>query len=1521
MSGSERKLQELMAGQLGIWHAQQLAPDSPVFNIAEYLEIQGGLDVDLFVRALRQTLDEAHAFRLRFREVDGVPQQYVSDAGEHPIHVVDVSAEPDPRAAAMEWMHAQVRRPASLHTGPLHSQAVLRLGPDLCYWLQCAHHLIADGYSGMPFTARLAQIYASLLAGEDPTAGALEPLAPLLDADRAYRTSAEFGQDRDYWLDVLADLPQSTGTAGSGKRRLPQPRIRHTEAIDSGAAMDLKAAARRLRTSLAGLMITAAAVYHHRVTGERDVILATPVLGRGKGELGIVGMTANVMPVRLTIDRDTSIADLVRQASRAVRDGLKHQRYRYEDIIRDLRLLDAGPLFGLTINVMSFAYPVRFGDCVTTAHHLSSGPVASLQLNVMHRFADGSIRVHGDVNPELHDQAAAEAATRRFMAVVDWLATAEPTEPVSRADLLTEAERHQVLTEWNATDRRLPRGLVPQLFQARAARTPDAVAVACGGDELSFAELDARANRLAHYLAAQGVGAESLVGLCLPRGVDALVALLAVWKAGAAYVPLDPEYPAERIAFMLSDSRASVLLGLAEILDELPLGRIRTVALDDPLVTGGLAGQPATAPKASPAAGQLAYVMYTSGSTGRPKGVAVTHGGLANYVLWAADSYGMAAGGGAPLHSSLAFDLTVTSMLVPLVSGSAVRISPVGGAEGLAELIRNNSEFGLAKVVPGHLPLLAELLADDKVAGASRRWIVGGEALQGADVRAWLKRAPDTVVVNEYGPTETVVGCCVHELMTGQEIPDAVPIGRPIANTRLYVLDEHLQPVPVGVPGELYIAGAQLARGYVNRPGLTAERFVACPFEPGTRMYRSGDLARWTADGQLVYAGRADEQVKIRGFRIELGEVQATIARHPGVAQATVVIREDTPGDKRLVAYLVPADDSAETTLLTAAAQEFTAERLPDYMVPSAVVALDALPLTANGKLDHKALPAPEHTAGESRSAATVQEELLCGAFAQVLGVASVGVDDNFFDLGGHSLLATRLASRVRALLGVELPIQVLFEVPTPAGLAAWVAGATPGRVPLTAATRPERVPVSFAQRRLWFLDRLEGPSTTYNASMAVPLTGSLDRQALAGAFRDVIERHEVLRTVLPELDGEPYQRILPVDEAGFEVTVTAVERDALDETVAATVAHTFDLATEIPLRAALLAVAPEEHVLVLLVHHIAGDGWSTGRLLRDLSQAYTARLAGEAPDWTELPVQYADYALWQRELLGAEHQPRAVLSRQVSHWRDALADAPEELALPADRLRPSVATHQGHAVELDMDGELHRDLRSLARERGVTLFMVLQAALAATLHRLGVGSDIPIGTAVAGRTDEALDDLVGFFVNTLVLRTDLSGDPTFTELLERVRTADLDAFAHQDVPFERLVEELAPARSRARHPLFQVMLSVQDHASAGGDASALELPGLQAGRPATSATVAKFDLDLSLSEVFDAEGAPAGIRGGIVGAVDLFEALTVQRIAGWLVHLMRQLVADPAARLSAVELLDPAERRVVVGEWNDTAV
>ncbi|MFG2379263.1 amino acid adenylation domain-containing protein, partial [Streptomyces sp. NPDC048504] len=1390
MAATVGEHRELTAGQLAVWYAQQLDPGNPVYNVGEYVEIRGPLDVDLLTQALRRTMDDAETARLRFRLVDGVPRQHLGDADDHPVEILDLTAEPDPRAAAEAWMLGRMRRPMDVLGGPLTRYAVIKVGPDRHYWLHCAHHLVMDGHSGRLFADRLAHNYTALVEGRDPQQDRIiEPIEVLLDQDLAYRSSPALAEDRAYWTGALSDLPHAKRSDGHRPRQLPRTPVRYRGEIDAEDSADLKLGARRLRTSLAGLTIAAAALYHHRMTDARDIVVGVPVLGRsGRRALAVPGMTSNILPIRLSVAESTTVGSLLRQITSQVRAATRHQRYRYEDMLRDLKLLGGVPLCDLVVNVMAFDYRLGFGDCTATTRNLANGPIDTLSFDVYDRLDGAGLQLDVDVHRGTRDLEPEEQICPRFGRILRGLVAAEHTDPLGRIDVLSERERARVLVEWNDTDSEAVTEPSPvRLWEARAARTPDAIV---DGTGMSCAELDGRADRLAHHLAEQQVGPESVVGLCTSRATDTIVATLAVWKAGGATLPVDPTLPAERIDRLLAEAGADLVLTGRDDPDHglpaLPWSRVRAIALDDPSLTEPLAG-PRTGPLDLLVPSRtLAQVVPTTDATGQPTCVGITHGALANHVGWAAD-----AAAGLPPQTAAPVDRTVLSALLPQA--------------------RTASE------------------APDGV-DAPAPWRTGGTG------------------------AEALVACCVHE--TGTVARDgSVRLGRPIANNRVYVLDAGLRPVAPGVPGELYLAGAGVARGLLGRAGATAERFVADPFAAdGSRMYRAGMRVRWTTDGELELPGGAAE------------------AEQHG---------QKPPTPQR------PTD------------------------------------------------------ADMGRSAADAREEALCALFAEVLELESVDVDDDFFDLGGHSLLATQLVSRIRSTLNVELPMRAVFETPTVVGLAGRLAGADQARVVLARRERPERVPLSFAQRRLWFLSRLEGPSATYNTPIVLKLSGRLDSAALKAAMRDVLGRHEALRTILPSEDGEPYQAVLGTEDLDWELTEVTV-RDSgrayeqlsrmtdlpepaasadgtLSELASAVVGaagHVFLLSAEVPVRAWLFRTErTDEHVLVVLVHHIAGDGWSMGPLARDISTAYTARCEGQTPTWDELPVQYADYALWQRELLGADDDPRSVLSRQVAYWRDALAGAPEELRLPTDRPRLPVASHRGRTAAFGVSAEVHARLLDLARAEGVTPFMVLHGALAVLLSRLGAGVDIPIGSAVAGRTDEALDDLVGCFVNTLVVRTDLSGDPAFTEVLRRVREAGLGAFEHQDVPFERLVEELAPQRSRARHPLFQVVLTMNDIAD-----GLMELPGLRAEMMSTARPAAKFDLDVMAGEAFDETGAPAGIRGSLTAAVDLFDEGAAQRIADRFVRALEELVTAPATRLSQVGVLAPAERAQVLTGWNDTA-
>ncbi|MFF9317179.1 amino acid adenylation domain-containing protein [Streptomyces sp. NPDC014735] len=1064
-----------------------------------------------------------------------------------------------------------------------------------------------------------------------------------------------------------------------------------------------------------------------------------------------------------------------------------------------------------------------------------------------------------------------------------------------------------------------PDATLPELFERQAALTPDRVAVVAGRAEIRYGDLDGRANRLARLLLARGVRPGDRVALVLGRSVDLPACLLAVLKCGAAYVPVDPAYPAERVADVLADAAPALVVAQTATRDRLPASGAARLLLDDPdgvRALAGLDGGTLTDAERGmpPHPASAAYVIYTSGSTGRPKGVVVTHANLSNFLADMGARFPLDGSDGWLAVTTIAFDIAALELYLPLVSGARVVLADRAAVLDPAELIAllHHHKVTIMQATPSLWRVLSAELSERDEVPVALRVLVGGEALP-ARLADDLRRIGETT--NLYGPTETTIWSTAARIDVG--VPDGPPpIGRPIANTRALVLDERLRPVPPGVTADLYLAGAGVARGYHGRSGLTAERFTADPFgPPGSRMYRTGDRVRRTRNGELVFVGRADGQVKVRGHRIEPSDVEAGLARHPDVDQAVVVARADAAGDRRLVAYVTSA--ATDTGRLPSAVRDFAAERLPEYMVPALVVVVDTLPLTANGKVDRRALPDPDFAggAGAGRSPATHREEILCGLFAEVLGLPRVGVDDDFFALGGHSLSASRLASRVRAVLGAELPIRTLFEAPTAAGLGARLDGADEARPALSRVDRPRSVPLSFAQRRLWFINSLEGPSAVYHLPSAHRLRRGTDRAALEAALGDVVERHEALRTVYPETVGEPRQLVLDPASARPPLRVVRSGPERLEAELRRAAAVPFDLAREVPLRAVLFEVDADESVLLLVFHHIASDGWSDGPFGRDLERAYASRCAKTAPDWAELPVQYADYTLWQRELLGGAADPASRFTAQLEYWREALRDLPEELKLPFDRPRPAVASRRGERIAWRIDAGLHARLAGLARENGGTLFMVVQAALSALFHRLGAGDDIPLGSAVAGRPDELLDDLVGFFVNTVVLRTDVSGRAGFRELLGRARTATLAALDHQDVPFEHVVEAVNPLRVQARHPLFQTMLVFQDVGETG-----LSLPALARTSEELGTGTAKFDLLFNISAHRSEERECAGMTGTVEYATDLFDRATVERILERLVLLLEAVAEDPDRPVASIDLLDDAERHQVLLGWNDTA-
>jgi amino acid adenylation domain-containing protein len=1504
----------LSYSQQRLWFLNQLEPGSPAYNISAMYRMRGQLNVAALEQTINEIVRRHDSLRTTFHNVDGSPVARI--APDLSLSLIPQNVAGADQAAREAELSRLARQEATtsfdLATGPLVRATLLRVGEEDHALVIVVHHIVGDGWSGTLIAGELAALYEAF-AHERPSP--LPELAVQYTDFAVWQRQWLAGEVRDrqvdYWRRQLSGAPAVLELPTDH----PRPAVQvhrgdvRTHVIPSALIERLTTVSQGEGATLFMALVAAFQILLSRYSGQEDLVVGSTVAGRGYAEAEpMIGFFVNTLALRGNLSGNPPFQEFLAQMKQVALDAYTHQDLPFEKLVEELqpeRSLSYNPIFQVLFGLQNM--PRRYFEASGLNVERSSIHQSTSILDMSwfaFPIADGMLlRVEYDI--DLFEGSTIERMIQQYQTLLEGI-VAHPESRIADLPLLSSAEKHQLLVEFNQTVREYPKNDLLHDFVARQAEaTPDSLALVVGEERLSYRELNQRANRVAHYLQKRGAGPETLVGIYCQRSAEMLVGILGVLKSGSAYVPLDPNYPKERIRFILEDANAPLVLTQNAIAGELEDFAGERICLDSDWQAISQESKSDPICAAQPA--NLAYVLFTSGSTGRPKGVAIEHRSVAIFVHWALEAFTPQELAGVLFSTSMCFDLSIFEMFAPLSSGGCVIL-----AENALYLpmLPGRNEVTLINTVPS---AIAELVHMGGVPDSVTTVNLAGEALSDTLVEQIYANTQVQRVYNLYGPTEDTTYSTYTLVPRGE----SVSIGRPLANSQAYVLDRNRKPAPLGVPGELYLAGDGLARGYYGRDDLTRERFVPNPFsaQPGARMYRTGDLCRYRLSGELDYLGRIDHQIKLRGFRIELGEIETVLDSHSGVRQTVVMAREDVPGDKRLVAYVVPSAEVADTVALVSELKAGIAKKLPEFMMPAAFVVLDAMPLSPNGKINRSALPVPELSRDEAEAYVaprTPLEEKLAESWSQVLRVSRIGIHDNFFALGGHSLLATQVVSRVRKWAKVELPLRAMFEAPTVAQLASRVEHLQTTEAPLPPVKRVPRdrpLPLSFAQQRLWFLNQLEPDSPYYNIPMALRLKGEVHHEPLKKALNEIICRHEVLRTTYVLEGDKPVQVVNPhltIDVPVLELTdVPAGQQEAKVRQLAIENGrHVFDLQVGPLMRADLLKLGETDHVLLLNFHHIANDGWSIWQFANELAPLYEAFREGKPPSLEELQVQYGDYAVWQQQWLQGD-----TIQRQLDYWTKQLAGAPETLELPTDHRRPAVLSLKGATEKAIFPKELTDQLNALGQRHGATLYMTLLAAYQVLLYRYARQEDIVVGSPIASRTRSEIEDLIGFFVNTLIMRTDLSGNPTFLELLERVRTTALGAYSNQDLPFEKLVEALQPERELGRIPLFQVWFVLQN-----APRISLQLPGLELRSMDVHNGTSKFDLGLFTVE------KPDGLYCTVEYSTDLFEAATIKHLLTHYRKLLESIVEAPDRKLSELNLLNDDERKKVLVAWNDTS-
>ena len=1529
--------------QQRLWFLEQLEESSSTYNWARTLRLQGSLDIKALEKSINEIVRRHEVLRTAFVEIDGTPIQKICEPQAIKIEVLDLHNLPSEQKLekARSLATQEQTKPFDLLSGLLIRAILIQLEPEDNLLVLTLHHIVADGWFMGIFLGELTALYQAF--GDDQPSPLTE--LSIQYADFAYWQRKHFQGETlkklvDYWKQELAGVPPLLELPSDRPRPPIQTFSGRTEwiLIDRELKHKLKILTKQSGATLFMTLLTAFAVLLYRYSGKSDIVIGSPVANRNRSEVeGLIGFFVNSLALRIKIEENLTFTELLTQVKKVALEAYEHQDLPFEKLVEELKLernLSYSPVFQ-TMFVLQNSPKGKLELSKLNLTELEPENVtAKFDLSLEIAEVEQGLAAGFEYNTDLFDTATIKRMTGHFQVLLEGIVT-NPEQKVALLPLITQAEATQILRDWN--EEPIAYHLcIHNLFETQVNRTPDDIAVKFENETLTYTELNNRANQLAHYLQTLGIEAETLVGICVERSPEMIVAVLAILKAGGAYVPLDPSYPAQRLEWMLEDSQVKVLLTTENLQAKLPEHQAKVVDLD----TEGekIATYPQNNLKNQVKPENIAYIIYTSGSTGKPKGVMIEHHSLASFSCSAVAEYAISPKDKVLQFASLSFDVAVEEIYPCLITGGTVVLRTDEMLNSLPTFVGRCKEWGVTVL---DLPtaywnqLTYELASSNLTLPKSVRLLIfGGEAANPETVRMWFDNIGEyPQLINAYGPTETTVEATTYKFPVGAKDLSPlqnreIPIGKPIANAQVYILDKHLQPLPIGIPGEIYIGGTGVARGYLNRDDLTKQKFIPNPIVEtfhGTslqdkRLYKTGDLGKYLPSGNIEYLGRIDNQVKIRGFRIELGEIETLLNQHPHLKQAVVIAREEVPGDKRLVAYVVPNQNQ---TFSNGEMRSFLKEKLPSYMIPSALVILERLPLTPNDKIDlseiRKALPIPDYSLQDRDTTFVAPsnpvEQKLANIWTEILRVEKISIHDNFFELGGHSLLATQVMSRIRQNLSVELSLQTLFESPTIGELAQKVTAIDAETEviaeiePIKPVSREVNLPLSFAQQRLWFLSQLKPDSPAYNMPAAYQLKGNLDVNALEQSFQAIINRHEILRTKFIEVEGEPIQVIQ--SDNNWQLNLVDLTNTPQAETRVKALATSeaqqpFNLKEDSLIRAQLLILNATEHILLLNMHHIVSDEWSNNIFFSELITLYKAFIAGKASPLSTLPIQYADFAVWQRQKLQGEF-----LETEINYWKEKLGGTLPVLELPTDYPRPQVQTYNGANVFLELPNDLSQQIKSLSQESGVTSFMTLLTAFNTLLHRYSSQDDIMVGSPIAGRNHLETEGLIGFFVNTLALRTQFSENQSFKQLLEKVKNTVLEAYNHQEVPFERLVEELQPERDTSRSPLFQVMFVLQNAQAQNGD---LELKDLSINPIGIdSHTTAKFDLTLFMFETAE------GLKGIFEYNTDLFEAATIERMVGHFQTLLEGVVTNPEEKIALLPLLTKSEQEQLLTNHSPT--